>query len=677
MNREDYASKLNEIGSRKLDGLTVAEAAGLLREYSRCEKLAASEPATPPAPEPVRYEASVQTPHKKPVRRLDEAAVGRYVMTAAAAALCLLGTAVFAAGFWSGLPGLAKYAVLLLAGLGLWTLGGRKSSGAMRPFWLGVSGLGSGVVFLSIILGHSNWDLYGMLVTGVLCMGWTGACFLMGQKAQSWLFYVIAYVGGWLSFQLACETAYSTAAEVRCGVVAVCVLTMGAAAWRANKKHWIMAAFWMAACWAMGSMLSDIKYIAADGPMWIRVGHYFCAPLACGAAWFLPKAVPELKNHRRLECLAMTAGAFANALFIKNMAGALFNYGNRSADVLAAVILLSGAFIAKPGYLLGISIPLVSLAAGPADGPGVLAASVLALAACLASCRFDEKVDRLGLFVTWCASTHAVLDGASFAPPGHRETFLAAWLILTAGLAAWCWLRCQNGDWSAGSLSWLCVLSGFLYALMIPFEAYGLPDYIMMCLAALSYNAFRRFLMPPTAGRTNTVVKAGTALLCMMTACAVTTKCVFLGAFGMAVPKGEPLVLTATLFLLAALDAYGMVRSQYRLQGALACLSANWCLWMSSLVWTQEARTTVSAIGILVSACFVAAGFRLNQKYARLAGLACALLYALKLGLYDASLSGGMGVSAGLLISGAGCFCISLLYNRLDKAMSHNNGQDI
>lgn len=690
MDRDDYIAKLEEIGGRKLDGLTVADVANLLREYSRYEKLSAEPPRPYRQPAPAPYGTPQAPPGARPRKRLNEAAVGKYLMTIAAAILCLLGVSIFAAGFWHGLSGAAKYAVILIPALAAWAAGYLKSSGPMRPFWLGVAGLGAGAVFLDIILGSVEWDLYGFLLTGVMCIAWTGACFAMAWKRSAWLFYVIAYAGGFLAFQLAWNTVSSFWDETLCGMTAVAVLAMGAAAWRSNKKHWLLAAAWLAACWAMGWQLAGLRWPIMDGPHWDHCYFYFCVAMACGATWFVSKSVPAGWKGRLRGKLALAALAFADAYFVQAMTASryAYGYGDRSTGVLAAGILLSGLAVSGPGYLLGIAMPAVSLAAGAADGPGAITASVLALIACAASSRYKDKADRAGLALAWAAAASFAAAGASaYADMGRAETLLpladrpwmyaAAFIVLFAGLGLWAWLRRKHSDWAAGRLSWLAVLCGALYVLAIPVEAGWLPYYVSVCVSALSLNAFRRFVMAGRDMKADTAAWIGTLILSAVSVWALTAECLFLGAFGTDVPAAEPAVLTATLFLMAALDAYGMARSAYPAQGVLACMAANWCLWLSAGIWTPDARVAVSVLSILACAGFVAAGFRLDKKPARLAGLACALLYALKLGLYDASLSGGLGMAAGLMISGAGCFCISLLYNRLGRAMENKSKGDV
>lgn len=695
MGQEDYRKKLSDIGGTKLDGLTVAEAAELLREYARYEKLASQPRAAQPRAAQARPASGSAVPLTLPVserkrrRRFDEMAVGKYLMTAAAAVLCILGAAVFAAGFWHGLPGAAKYGLLLFAGIGAWALGYKKSMGAMRPFWLGVAGFGSGVAFLDLVLGCVEWDLYGFIFTGVLCMAWTGACFLMAKRTSSWLFYAIAYAGGWTAFYLSWNTVSSFTDELACCLAAFAILAMGAAAWRFNKRHWILAAAWLVSCWAMGHWLARFRWPILDGFGWSHCYMYFCAAMACGSTWFLAKAVPDPFRDRTRGKLLMALLAFADAFFVRDMCASFFTYGNRALDVLAVGILLSGLAVAKPGYLLGIAVPVAGMAAGTGGWSGPLLVSCLALAACLASVRFREKTDRAGLALFWASAATAAIAGASaiksgldpdvatFAYwPGHPWAYGASAVILAAGLGFWAWLRHKNDDWSAGRLSWLAMLCGALYVLAIPVEAGWVPWYALLCIAALSVNGFRRLAVRGMDVKRDAAALAATVILSAVCVWSLTAECLFLGAFGTEILAAEPAVLTVTLFLMAAMDAYGMAVLEYPAQGALACLAANWCLWLSAGIWTPEARSAISVLGILLSAAFVAAGFRLDKKPARVAGLACALLYALKLGLYDASLSGGLGMAAGLLISGVGCFGISLLYNRLGKALQNSHDRE-
>lgn len=692
MDLQDYRSKLDEIGNRKLDGLTVSEAAGLLREYSRYEKLA-SDTGPRPAQAPYRTPAQPrQMPSKligkKPEgrRRVGEIAVGRYLMTVAASVLCLLGVVVFAAGFWKGLPGAAKYFAIMLPAMAAWAVGYVRSSGAMRPFWLGVAGLGAGAAFLDAILGSSEWDLYSTTVVGILCLAWIWACFAMARRRSAWLFYVVAYAGSLIAFNLAWDVVCSFEGELLCGIVAASILAMGAVAWRSGRRHWLLAVPWMLACWHMGSYMARFRWPIVDGPVWDPCYMYFCAAMACVSVWFLPKCVPDGWRGKTAGKLALAVLAFANAYFVHGMMDSIFPYGNRAGTVLSAAILAAGVFFSGTGYLLGISVPMAALISGSGGWSGALAVSVSSLAVPFLSLKYKDKADRAGLYAFLAAAPVAVSSGARWAKdlgmcetlvydPPRLWAFGTAAAILAVSIGLWCRFRHRAGDWSSGRLSWLLMLWTSLCVLYIPVAVAWVPEYAFLCAAAIAINGFRRLAVPGWNMREDTAARVLTAVLSFGTACAVTVECVSLGAFGTAVPAAEPPVLTATLFLLAALDAYGMVRSDSAVQGILACLAANWCLWLSADVWASDAQIAVSALGILVSAGFVAAGFRLDRRSARQSGLACALLYALKLGLYDMSLSGGLGMAAGFLVSGAGCFGISLLYNKLGKAAA--NASDI
>lgn len=672
-----------ETGNRKVDGLTVAELAGLLRDYSKYEKLSARDPVSSPVLKPVCR----PVPAKPARRKFDEILIGKYLMTVAAAILCLLAAAIFAANFWPVLPGQAKYGILLSVGCSLWVLGYVKTGTSnIRPFWLGVAGLGSGVVFLDMILGHSEWGLYPVLFVGILCLVWTGACFWMARIKSAWLFYLIAYAGGLITFELSRNVIGSFGDELLACLVAVIILIMGAWA-RRDKKHWALALLWLLGCWAMGTGLVNIPYAAPDyiateetfrfaARSWTHVYPYFCAVLACGSVWFVCKAVPETRKHEYLRPVLIAILSFSNAFFVQAMCGDLFNY-EYSGNILAAGILISGIFISKQGYILGVSVPVMMLISGDGSWGYILIMSCLAAAACALSLKYKHEFDRAGLFLAWLAAARIVVRNANLVhgtdpSPACAPAFLGAWLILITGLAVWAWFRNRKHDWSAGALSYLVILTAALYSFLIPAGIYNWPDWILTCLCAVAFSAFRRVYL---SGRETMAPGHGPAAwaLCLVFSAvsvgALSLDCLLFDFFDEGHGFIEPFALTVSLFLIAGMDVYGMVKSRKPLQGILSCLAANWCMLLSVRIWSPGARVLASAMGILISACFVAAGFRLDKKPARQAGLGCALLYALKLGLYDMSFGSGLGVSIGFLISGLGCFGISLLYNKLGKVL--------
>ena len=231
----DYEKLRDEIGSRRVQDLTVAEAAGLLRDYSKYERLAVEQairkqrqPARPAVSEPARKPERNHWIHRQ--KKWNESLVGKYVMTVAAAVLCVLGAGVFVSTFWPALPALIKFCLALLAGLGAWATGIARSGKPMRPFWLGVAGAGAGVSLLAVIAGAMIWSLYGPILAGMLCLTWTGACFVIAKRSQAWLFYLIAYLGGGVTISLTAMTiapGNRLFGEIMYATVVIAVLAMG------------------------------------------------------------------------------------------------------------------------------------------------------------------------------------------------------------------------------------------------------------------------------------------------------------------------------------------------------------------------------------------------------------------------------------------------------------------
>lgn len=674
----DYEKLRDEIGSRPVQGLTVAEAAGLLRDYSKYERLAVEQAirkqrrtASPAAP---TFESKPeQTDNISRQKKWNESLVGRYVMTIAAAILCVLGAGVFVSTFWPVLPDPIKFCLILLCGLGAWALGISRSNKPMRPFWLGVAGAGAGVSLLAVIAGTMIWYLYDPLLAGVLCLAWTGACFIIAKRSHAWLFYLIAYLGGGVTVSLSSVIAAPENrlfGEVVYAIVVTVVLLMGWLAWRTAGKPWPLAAMWLAGCWLAGQHASGWFFRPyGDGCLpdsSISIVMFLCGLLGAVSVWWIDKVISKTWRHR---WAAVAALAFCNAFFVYDMADTLFPYRD-AAGILTAGILLSGLAVNRTdGYLLGIAIPVARSLIGCDGSYGILIAAALAMAGAFYSNIAKSKFDRTGIVLAWACGIQGVLDlSYQVRMDGWlKASCCMAVLFLTTALAIYITFRRQWDDWLFGRASRLAAVCGGLAVIITLAEIWAVPDWVPVCILALSFNAFRRFYkkLPEDPYHAISVILCG--ILCILATAALSGLCVFNGLLRTHTELPARICLTGSIFLIAVMDLYGMFHSVHKIQGLLACLAANWCLWLSAFLWALEARAAVSAVGILLSAMFVAAGFHLDRKAVRQMGLYCALLYALKLGLFDMSFNGGLGMAAGFLISGVGCFGISLLYNKLGK----------
>lgn len=138
--------------------------------------------------------------------RLSEMAVGRYVVGILAAVLVLMGVCVGVGSFWWRIPAALKFAFVMALGLGMCVAGEyRIFSGAGRNgFWQALAGGGFMVLFAGITAGCVAWWLYDFFFSGVLYVAWFVACFLCAGRNGSRVFYLLAYMGGMASAEMAC-----------------------------------------------------------------------------------------------------------------------------------------------------------------------------------------------------------------------------------------------------------------------------------------------------------------------------------------------------------------------------------------------------------------------------------------------------------------------------------------
>lgn len=152
-----------------------------------------------------RVDSSPIQPSKTPPEppksksRFTEVNVGKYAAAVLAAVLVLMAAMSFASMVWEDIPHAIKF--LLISGLGIAGVVGGSHMVKKQPkngFWLAVTALGFGVLYVSLAAGCLAWGLFPPPVALVLYVMWFAGCFLYAKKISSIVFYAISYIGGGL-----------------------------------------------------------------------------------------------------------------------------------------------------------------------------------------------------------------------------------------------------------------------------------------------------------------------------------------------------------------------------------------------------------------------------------------------------------------------------------------------
>lgn len=695
----ELRNRIAFLRSARLDGMTVGELQARLRELGQLEsemarmgpqsiaeapRQAVTETASQEAPVPVAVpEASLKkdaglaaAKEKKP--KMTETEVGRYVMTVLAAALCLLAFAVFILSFWAAMPDMLKFLIAAGLGTGLWALGDVFSrKGRMLAFWLGIAGLGAGLAFIDVMAGTFAWYLYGPGIAGFLAAAWVLANFYLAQSGHHGMFHVIGYIGGFIALSMGKGMLFQdTASVLLLSGLAFAVSLPGLFGWVREKKQWLLIlniVFDLAACLVLSAPSYDHGTGIADT---LPVQGWYALCLA-GLALYLNRHVKDVPSWNRMGFAPRAVLALASAIcagFLDSCLGLPDGYGFLAVSCAALVFAIgSGA-----GYLLGVALPVYGFLASSSGtltwtetvkegftGTYYLSCRALFPALCaLGMCGLyrcvKHKPDKLGAILFYLAALLAVMD-----PPygAIKPAYGLSMACLLTGLCLWLY-QCQmfEGLWLCRPLERLgaCMVPGLL--LVCPADMGTLPGAVAAAIVTLGLQGYWVFYLKDNATEYgSTAAKVLWYIFRFLAYGAVLASCIFADDF----TKG---VVTVSLTVTLAFHISRMVLTEDKLEPVVSCLLANWHLIAVSAIWDLDSAVLVGVLNIAVSAVFIVIGFLWQKKGARKAGLGCAVAFALKLGLIDAAGGTTLGVAGGLLLAGAICFGVSILYNRLGKA---------
>lgn len=694
MTREELDSRYQELLQRSVSDMTVQELRDTLNTVQQLEfQLHGSPQMSKSRFRRGHMQEGVRAPRymsqhpsigrqPQPHRRVSEQHVGRYVMTVLAACLCLLALGVFIMSFWMVLPDVMKFLIfVVLCGslevLGFW----RSDKSSMRPFWLGVAGLGVSGLQLVIIAGSMVWVLYDTLFTGLLSLAWFGFTFFMAHRKRVGVFYAIAYIGGMITTGLACLSAVSSvSSEVVIAMLVGAIVAVGYFGWVRTKMFWLLLAN-QAYCWFSLFVINE-AYANRDvafGQLDISVTY---EPQIL--AWFMVAILGfcvyntcNLLQKKSWGSILINAGlTYINCgVFLvacETAAGTEMGYG------IAGVCIVAMMLFSCPGYILGSMTPLFIILHELSEGItshynvgevtydcGSFLPAVAVLAFCAIPALLRKNHDRAGV-VMFAAMTCFLATSPYYKDDPRFYILTFALLVLSAGAYVYNvwrneWYFSKHADWLV-----LSVVPAIL--IMILSSSKLLPEIMPFVIASVGLQLYWVLYLErqPAESRGITLV-----------AWYVFRVLVYLALLVNSLFPDEPtkVLLIASLMLTVIFNVYQMVHARTAIQSVVSCIMANWHMWLIMSLCSVDAQLIVSLLGLVIGASFIFAGFYLGIKAARNSGLVCCILYVLKMGIFDIS-GGGLGTAGGLLLAGLLCFGISFAYNKALKVYDNSSDEE-
>lgn len=562
----------------------------------------------------------------EPVQKKDtERNLGRYVMVVLASFLCMLAVIVFALSFWPLLPAFVQFALILCAGIGLWIVGfifARKKK--LRAFWLGISSLGSGIVFLVSILGTLVWELYGIELAGPMLWFWFVANYYLAYHIDFYLNYIITYIGGLLGIVLSCAIADMEIMVIAATAAVVLVGEVGYLRADKSKLHLINLIF----CWAVSIILWVYSSIED-----VVILPYIQAAIAALCMY----------ECSHFENKSVTAGSVLwSSILLYNAVSGWIRIAMVGA-VFAVVVAIHA-----PGFLLGMApVAAVALYQTVPIIPVLVAAVLFVIPGIL-----EERHNRAGAVVFYLLSICFLLYSSLDTIAGGVSCIvsLGVLILYTRRVLINKLFFCEYVD--------------KMFLVILPGVILGMLDISVALPAVFSYTSFELY---STFYLHNRDVPRGA-----WTVHNITSVLLYLRVFAvlpLTLSIFDRAILTATLVACCACSLYKATAYRSNLHNIAACAISNLHLFLLFEIWdVAELRMLVSICGLLMAFGFVALGFWKADKSIRKCGLVCAILYVAKLVLLDFNLEFGPGSAVILLFAGVVCFCISMVYNKLDEA---------
>lgn len=599
--------------------------------------------------------------------RMSEMAVGKYVVGILAALLVLMAACVGIGSFWWMLPDGLKFAVVfgggcLLAIAGEYLVIGRKMR--FNGFAQALAGCGFMVSFVGIAAGFAAWNLYGPFGSGMLYIAWFIMCYLCAGQNGSRLFYLLAYLGGYVSFWFGTEVLADSigAMEVLACVIPVTVVLVGFMdAFRQKEPFlWFLNAMFsgcvaLAIKWldswygtgfasqVMGVTMAALcvycsqKLFAADGGVALAA-RAFSSLLSC---WLLGTCCVVAFGYGAGACSYM-----ALVLFLFVVGGMQPSLALGSAPVTAAHLAFASSLIPVFGLIFPSVVAMIALGAeygrrGKAENLAVVSFSVLTTYMSIA------QTELSGDLVPWTCMVCLVITCAAFAV-GYK-----------------CRLDADRGRYWCLFLLCACAFLAFYYT-----GVSGMPEWAQMAALAgwVGCTAVHCAFLEGTGAKPGGVW-ASFAVLGFCWVMAVPT-------YGMGLASDLMRVL-----VLLGVPSFVMATSIKRgMRGLPVQAMLFWCeigAWAATVL--SDYDVPVQAVGLALacaSAAAIWAGFRFRRKDIRVAGLALTVTHVLVIAGSTAVGSGTLGIVLSLLGGGAVCFAVSFAYNRISAAYGDDGGDE-
>ena len=645
----------------------------------------------------IKHKNRVNKPRKNKVKsKLSEINFGKYIIGILASLMILVAVVMFAQLIWDKIPAIIKWAGIELLGTAIFILGSYRiiKYNNHNGFWTSLASCGAGIVFIGAISGNMIWQLYGLVITALIAIAWFIGVSFTASRAESLVFYIVAYCGSIIATILAIESFGSSIIETKNQILYIVILLLWIGISEQstynkieNIKHLskVTLVFNIALLLINHLLICDYRDSTNEKTLLI-VGM---VQLTMSLLFLIKVQSEDYKNTNPIVAwIERLVGNQSGMLFVIFSLCSLWGFGEWIFDnqysliisvfsLLIVICLAIGFPKEAQNQILCNSVIIVMILSCISDTifkNEVTIPAIIALISIIASKLIPElntnKI-KIANLICYFITLILYMDSSYYGDEINLKMLVLFDGILMIAINIIDYISTFKIEQFnlLGCRRLLNII--LLFVVMWPIkDTFDISDNHLFTLFVALLVLHRILVMNKfSEGKTFDIIEE---ILYLITTLIIHFKLyidmMLSGWFG-SFTLCDEVEITLMVMALAVTNLYTCIIYKGKFRTALAVITWNINIFAIADLWSKsDLILMISLVGIMVSALFITLGFIFKNKGIRVMGLITLIVYVLKVVIFDISSTSGSGMNILMIaLGGLICFGLSFAYNKLDK----------
>ena len=633
-----------------------------------------------------------------------EANIGKYIIAILAALMIIASASLFVSIFWDKIGPVGQYAAIMLIGLAM-TISSTFmiiKKNIRNGFTIALSSAGYTVIFLTILFGSINWNLYNVYIAGILVLIWTMLIAYAANYLRSSVYYVITYLGSitvLTSIPNVMPHNFSLTDQIVIIIAAIIWFIVSEGIRIVSTKNSDRASLIIKFA-SLIFILYEIILLGVTSSAHVRNSVNLILFVVLGLCVAFIIIADKININNILDRIILIIVSLISYICTLASVSGVMSYiihrdtyenydlialSDGLAAIITIIVMIITAAICRKSTLtilvaqaLFIGINLCTASNMLIDQSYVLSALVAIIISCITILNeniiknkiYKSKLIAIGSII-YIQALSECLDDMGYELV-YKVVALLAMLIPVIILYYRSVIALiSNKDRIAYDVGRLASLYIF-YILSFIFTVNAASDgvEIIHTLAPIIVLVVCHKLFILDQGtRTHKIELIGIFILSIL------LSLITYSVIAFEHNEVYRVLSSGLIMMLSVSGLYYSLKHKYTMFSVLQVIGLNVTTFLTMiLISATTVYLAYSLCGVIISALLIIIGFKVNNKHIRITSLITMIIYVLKMGTIDMLSMGNTMTAVGtLFLSGIVCFIISYIYNKLDKKYSTNS----